>query len=139
MRISDWSSDVCSSDLLPLAFDGNCHERRVLHQNVELFDRSDKHIAAIRLTPDTAGEQAHHLRAADRRTLVKPCAVGRNPHFAVAAVRRVPLVHGRPPGVPDLREQGREPWIHIVSYKASLGITRGWCHDRKGVVWGKKG
>src|SRR3546814_8647723 len=42
MRISDWSSDVCSSDLFPVAqiiVEGGRGDRRVAHRDADLIER----------------------------------------------------------------------------------------------------
>jgi hypothetical protein len=60
--------------------------------NVELFDRGDEDVAAVRLPPQYGREQAHHRRAGDGRTLMIPGAVSGDPHLTVAAALRIPLI-----------------------------------------------
>ena len=72
-------------------------ERRVLDLDVELLDRRDQDEAAVGLAAQDGREQAHHRRPADRAALVKPGAVARDPHLAVAAMGRVPALDRRQP------------------------------------------
>src|SRR3546814_15741761 len=55
MRISDWSSDVCSSDLLEAALVADAPHRRRRHRNDESFP--DRLQAAVKLADDRAGRQ----------------------------------------------------------------------------------
>src|SRR3546814_14306430 len=94
MRISDWSSDVCSSDLLPDPTDGplcrcpvaDALDRPALHHPVEHGDTAridgDEHsqLPAYDLMEQTIGGQWLAHRIAEPRTL-DPV----HPHYARAA------------------------------------------------------
>src|SRR5687768_13749963 len=68
---------------------------RIIDVDVELFNRSDEDEAAVGLTPQDAGEEAHHRGAPYRRAFVKPGAVPRDPHPAVSAMRGIPALDWR--------------------------------------------
>src|SRR5205085_6465955 len=76
-----------------LQLDGD--EGRVLDLDVQLLRRRDQDKAAVRLAPEDGGEQADHRWPADRAALMKPGAIARDPHLAVAAMDRMPLLHRR--------------------------------------------
>src|SRR3546814_2797614 len=72
MRISDWSSDVCSSDLINMLYGANHMLARVLTAIVAALPDGQKRIAAdvmtdlwsdYRATKDVADRQAHDLLA----------------------------------------------------------------------------
>src|SRR3546814_18758249 len=77
MRISDWSSDVCSSDL-----------------DANFFHRSDQEVI-IAVAADDGGEQLDHRLSPDRRAQVIPGAITGDAHVDIAAEVRVPQVDWR--------------------------------------------
>ena len=70
-------------------------EGRAFHFDVELLDRGDEHMAAVRLAPQDGREQSHHRRAPDRLAVVVPGAVARDAHPGIAAAIGVPLIDRR--------------------------------------------
>src|SRR3546814_20731690 len=116
MRISDWSSDVCSSDLADTGF-GNAALRAARQaftgREVELSDRADP------LAPVAAGGARMALVEADAFFDLSGSAPVRNERFeAVAAVGQsvVPLLSRTPvdeigsivAGRSDTRREGKE-------------------------------
>lgn len=79
----------------------NCPEGRVLDVDFQLFDGSDQHVAAVRLTPKYGREEADHCRSPDRASLMEPGTVASDAHFAVTAVFRLPLVDRRQAALVD--------------------------------------
>src|SRR3546814_12146180 len=76
MRISDWSSDVCSSDLIALAPD-----ERTLYVAV-----SDKEVAGVYAYPlDAAGDVGDRRRLFDARPMLGKDAPGITDGMKVAA------------------------------------------------------
>src|SRR3546814_1171829 len=65
MRISDWSSDVCSSDLLFLTNLGNAHDipNRFDHRvNVMIRDKLDEFIVLLEFLHDRPNGLTKHIR-----------------------------------------------------------------------------
>src|SRR3546814_13107490 len=85
MRISDWSSDVCSSDLLVIRSFG--HDRTVLVASPKLLDdqgrpKAPEDLARLDSLGMTAGDGRHlwHLTGPDGQTLQiahQPRQIGR--------------------------------------------------------------
>ena len=73
----------------------HCSERRAFDLDVELLDRGDEHMAAVRLAPQDGREQSHHRRPPDRLAVVVPGAVARDKHPGIAAAIGVPLIDRR--------------------------------------------
>src|SRR3546814_10121335 len=67
MRISDWSSDVCSSDLLPAAVEQAALQRKVLAQ---IVDDQQRLAAGSRAGSRGGVRAAGVLRMADRKRVV---------------------------------------------------------------------
>src|SRR3546814_20123804 len=104
MRISDWSSDVCSSDLLERqsdelrdARDVGAEEVRiaehVVHQRAAMDDMVDppgKAVAALRVQPEAGrGDVAHDDLELDFRTVGKALRAYRVRRVASSDERRV--------------------------------------------------
>src|SRR3546814_3816176 len=68
MRISDWSSDVCSSDLLAVARNDVAAERRLgLPERARQPAGQDHHFVAVRLQPQRAITLAIGARYGDHQ------------------------------------------------------------------------
>src|SRR3546814_887094 len=68
MRISDWSSDVCSSDLFELGFDFEARSTLLTQRAINAIDAVPPAIGAIRAalpknTPDNLRVQLDHLQS----------------------------------------------------------------------------
>src|SRR3546814_11259092 len=97
MRISDWSSDVCSSDLR----EGNCGRRCLLRP-----PRGEAHHLRLTLMPRAfieqhpAGERLDHLQRGKRRLqfpeTVEPVRIVRS-HFRPPRLRLPNGFHHQPP------------------------------------------
>src|SRR3546814_14489283 len=86
MRISDWSSDVCSSDLVArvqpegeprvravtLGLHLDRDEGGVVDRDSQLLGGRHQHIAAVGLAPQDGGEQPHQFGAGYRTALMEP-------------------------------------------------------------------
>src|SRR3546814_10658062 len=75
MRISDWSSDVCSSDLFPVAqiiVEGGRGDRRVAHRDADLIERHNDIARRI-----DAGDARALLGIDDDATIVAQIEIGR--------------------------------------------------------------
>ena len=99
--------------------------------DVELFDGRDQHVAAVGLAPEHGREQPDHRRPADRRALVIPGAVARDPHARMAAVLGIPLIDRRQPALVDqLLQLGEaeslkvDRWAASRASATSIGLLR---------------
>src|SRR5690606_2818742 len=86
---------LIAAAVLDLHLDGQ--ERSIVDRDVDLLNRGHEVGAAVRVPPQDAGKELHKGFAPDRAVLIKPCAVGPDPHSNVPAVGRVPLLHRRKP------------------------------------------
>src|SRR3546814_6170318 len=91
MRISDWSSDVCSSDLVEQVF-GGTHLEFARRLDVELFDDAvvDEHRIALAARAE-AETRSVHLQPDGLRELA--VAVGEHRHLAFSLVGLAPRAH----------------------------------------------
>jgi len=74
------------------AFQFHRDKGRVFDQNAKLLIGRDQRVAAVPFSAQDARKGADHGRTPDRIALMVPGPVRRNPHFAVAAFLRIPLV-----------------------------------------------
>src|SRR3546814_16250443 len=113
MRISDWSSDVCSSDLARLA------RAAALHQVVQQAQQAARSRPAV----IEASRGAHAP------------ALCRIPSGRAAALGRIPAVGGVQAGQGKLGViLGDKPRNLDSAGRADMDVE-----DRKGVVWGMRG
>src|SRR3546814_18556571 len=68
MRISDWSSDVCSSDLRPVEFGQRAFEQLVLEPG--MFARETVEFAAFEHADKGIGQRLGADRRGDRKSVV---------------------------------------------------------------------
>src|SRR3546814_7545201 len=64
MRISDWSSDVCSSDLKPLTA-GSRYKLKLLTQEAEITVQSIERIVDTQTLENSAGDQVERNAVAE--------------------------------------------------------------------------
>src|SRR3546814_20291942 len=114
MRISDWSSDVCSSDLPAVAADDNVLQPLFLHQRTDRLADQFGHAHVERL-PDHAADV---VGAEDAAVYAPRRGLGRVAH----PYRRRVVFRRRAVDQP-LRPRRR-------------GSCVGWTRDRKSVGWG---
>ena len=67
-------------------------EGRVVDGDADLFDRGDE-VMPVALALEDRGKKLDHPLATDRRALVEPRAVARDPHVEITAERRIPQMH----------------------------------------------
>src|SRR3546814_9437169 len=76
MRISDWSSDVCSSDLSPVEPEARDVEQGVLHRRLVDIEIGLAAAKIVQIILPAAGVEAPRGAAEHRLPVVGRCAVG---------------------------------------------------------------
>src|SRR3546814_16318350 len=118
MRISDWSSDVCSSDLDYDTPDGTC-----IRDFIHVSDLARAHVNAL-----------DYLRA-HRESLTLNCGYGRG-HSVREVLDGIRRISGRdmPTRIAPRRPGDVDT---LVADPSRLREILGWVQDRQTVVWGK--
>src|SRR3546814_12845391 len=148
MRISDWSSDVCSSDLCPAARRAADDElsARNRHADSRTMARASERISGARARPDIP---LCRLRRADEETLPLPGLMGhRTRAMTIYCDESGGLNAGAMPFAAGMLTPEVAAAIH-ARYRAVTGLrgelkgsrnslTEQAYLDRKSVVWGKR-
>ena len=98
------------------------------HFDRQFLDGRYQDMAAVRLPSQHGRKKPNHLGPADRRSHVKPGAVGGDPHFAVTAMVGVPLVDRRQAFPVDRLGKLGERAAGDMNWRAALGHGLGSCH-----------
>src|SRR3546814_9127850 len=74
MRISDWSSDVCSSDLVRRGMQEDlARTLRQPLQQTQVVVPERRVVPGLGVTPTVGGDDARHLRRSEERRVGKEC------------------------------------------------------------------
>ena len=87
----------CNSSVVPVTLALHLYRAECgrIDVDLKLLDRGDENVPAVGLTTENGRKQAHHCRPSDRRSLMIPCAVPRDPHSRMATMLRIPSLHWR--------------------------------------------